>query len=94
MPSIVFTYASSTRGYRKINGAKKTTYVNWSSRLILVGLGNLRFLQVNACHFWLSRMLVLVNLCFFSSLPSKVELFKQCVTTRGETTGKVVEVMR
>ena len=49
-----------------------------------------RWLFINACHFWLCRMLLLVVFCFSSSLPSKVELFKQCVTTRGETFARVI----
>ncbi len=54
-----------------------------------------RSLFINTRHFWLCRMLVLVVFCFFSSLPSEVELFKQCVTTRGETIASViVEVIR
>jgi len=49
-----------------------------------------RWLFINARHFRLCRTLVLVFFCFFSLLPSKVELFKQCVTTRGETIASVI----
>ena len=49
-----------------------------------------RWLFVNACHFRLCRMLVLVFFCFFSLLPSEVELFKQCVTALGETIASVI----
>jgi len=44
-----------------------------------------RWLLINAHHFRRCRTVVLVFFCFFSLLPSEVELFKQCVTTRGET---------
>jgi hypothetical protein len=49
-----------------------------------------RWLFINTCHFWLCRTLVLDVFCFFSSLPSEVELFKQCVTTQGETIARVI----
>ena len=49
-----------------------------------------RWLFVNTCHFRLCRTLVQIILCFFSLLPSEVKLFKQCVTTRGETIAGVI----
>jgi hypothetical protein len=54
-----------------------------------------RWLFINTRHFQFCRTLVLVVFCFFSLLPSEVELFKQCVTTQGETVASViVETMR
>ena len=49
-----------------------------------------RWLFINTGHFRLCRTLVLVVFCFFSLLPSEVELFKQCVTTQGETIASVI----
>ena len=79
-----FVFVARTRTHQLINLGEDSFFV---PRLLQF---EGRWLFTNACHFWLCRTLVLEFFCFFHLLPSKVELFKQCVTARGETIASVI----
>ncbi len=79
-----FVFVARIRTHQLVNLGKDSFFI---PRLLQF---EERWLFINARHFRLCRTLVLVVFCFFSLLPSEVERFKQCVTTRGETIVSVI----